>query len=324
VPTALITGISGQDGSYLAENLLERGYRVVGMVRGSAWATYPRIEHIRKEIELAEGDLLNQGSLEGLLRKYRPAEVYNFAASHPSSYQSFHQPVLTGEFNGLGVLRLLEAIRIVDSAIRFCQASTSELFGNARESPQCETTQFYPRNPYGVAKLYGHWITVNYRETHGMFACSSILFNHESPRRGDEFVTRKITRAVARIKAGLQNSLYLGDLEARRDWGYAADYVRAMWLMLQAPAADDYVLATGETHSVREFCRIAFGHVALNYERYVLQDTQKRRATETVQLVGDYGKARRVLGWHPTLTFQQLVCAMVDSDIEAVLGRAAR
>jgi len=318
MPTALITGISGQDGSYLAETLLKVGYRVVGMVRRSTSASYPRIEHIRNAIELAYGDLLNQDSLEGLLRKYRPVEVYNFAASVPPTSESFREPIATGEINGLAVLRLLEAIRVVDPTIRFCQASSSALFGKACESPQRETTPFSPSNPYGVAKLFGHWITVNYRETYGMFACSGILFNHESPRRGEEFVTRKIARAVAKIKAGLQDSLQLGDMEARRDWGYAADYVQAMWLMLQAPAADDYVLATGETHSVRELCQIAFGHVGLRYESYVVQEAQSRRVSEAVQVVGDPAKARRVLGWHPTLTFRDLVCEMVDSEIKAL------
>jgi GDPmannose 4,6-dehydratase len=317
--TALITGISGQDGSYLAEILVENGYRVVGIVRGPKSAPYPRIEHLRDAIELDACDLLDQNAIEGLLRHYRPTEVYNLCA-RANSAQSFSEQVRAGQFDGLAVLRMLEAIRFVDPTIRFCQASTSEMFGKAHESPQKETTIFYPRNPYGVAKLYGHWITVNYRETQRMFACCSILFNHESPRRGELFVTRKVSRAAARIKAGLQDEVRLGDLDARRDWGYALDYVRGMWLMLQAPTADDYVLATGETHSVRELCSIAFGHVGLYYENHVVQEMQEQRPPDTVQLVGDSEKARRVLKWRPTLTFEELVRTMVDSD----LGRLAR
>lgn len=317
MPTALITGITGQDGSYLAEWLLQKGYRVVGVVRPSAPVSYARIEHLRHRIELAQTDLLDEDSLEELLRSQRPDEVYNFAA-RASSTQLFDEPVLTGELNGLAVLRLLEAIRTVDPAVRFCQASSSEMFGKTRESPQSETTPFYPRNPYGVAKLYGHWITVNYRETHGLFACSSILFNHESPRRGEEFVTRRITRAVARIKAGLQETLQLWDLQARRDWGYAGDYVQAMWRMLQVPVADDYVLATGESHSVREFCEVAFRRVGLNYEDHVVQDPNGRPSAETVPLVGDAGKARRLLDWQPTMSFDELVCAMVDAEVQAL------
>jgi GDPmannose 4,6-dehydratase len=320
--TALITGIGGQDGSYLAELLLQAEYRVVGMVRGLTSAAQPRIEHLRGSIELTEGNLLDQHSLENVIDRYRPTEIYNFAASHPASSQSFRDPVLTGEFNGIAVIRLLESVRAVDPTIRFCQASSAQIFGRACESPQSENTPFYPTNPYGIAKSYGHWITVNYREAHSIFACSSILFNHESPRRGEKFVTRKITRAVARIKAGLQNCLYLDDLEARRDWGYAADYVRAMWLMLQAPVADDYVLATGETHSVRDFCRIAFEYVGLDYEQYVTQEPGRRRATHTVELVGDAGKARRLLNWHPTLTFRELVKMMVESDLALVAREA--
>ena len=318
--TALITGVSGQDGSYLAELLLANDYRVVGIVRGPLSAPYPRIEHLRGSIELDTCDLLDQTSLETLLRHYRPREIYNFC-SMTNSAQSFSEQVRAGQFDALAVLRLLEAIRLVNPEIRFCQASTSELFGKARQSPQNETTAFYPRNPYGVTKLYGHWITVNYRETQRMFACSSILFNHESPRRGEQFVTRKISRAVARIKAGLQHTLQLGDLDAQRDWGYAPDYTRAMWLMLQAPVADDYVLGTGEAHSVREFCRLAFGHVGLCYENHVVQEIQQERPTDTVQLVGDSQKARQALKWRPTMSFEELVCAMVDSDVGDLFGQ---
>jgi len=323
VVTSLITGIGGQDGSYLAEILLKAGYRVVGMVRGSTSAPQPRIEHLRNSIELTEGDLLDQHSLQRVLEKYGPREIYNFAAQHPASSQSFSDPVTTGELNALGVLRLLEAIRAVDPTMRFCQASTAQIFGKARESPQHENTPFRPTNPYGVAKLYAHWITVNYRESHGMFACSSILFNHESPRRAERFVTRKITLAVARIKAGLQDRLYLEDLDARRDWGYAADYVHAMWLMLQAPMADDYVLATGESHSVREFCQIAFEHAGLDYEQYVTPSPRNALTTHTSELVGDAGKARKVLHWRPTLTFRALVQMMVDADIALVSSARA-
>ena len=315
--TALITGISGQDGSYLAEILLENAYRVVGIVRGPTSVPYPRIEHLRDAIELDDCDLLDQRALERLLRHYCPSEVYNFCA-RANSAQSFSEQVRAGQIDGVAVLRMLEAIRVVNPEIKFCQASTSELFGKAVESPQSEATAFYPRNPYGVAKLYGHWITVNYRETQRVFACSSILFNHESPRRGDQFVTRKISLAVARIKAGLQDTVHLGDLDARRDWGYAPDYTRAMWLMLQAPAADDYVLATGETHTVREFCRLAFGHVGLFYENHVVQEMEDQRPADTVQLVGDSHKARRVLKWRPTVTFEEIVSAMVDSDLDCL------
>jgi GDPmannose 4,6-dehydratase len=317
VPTALITGITGQDGSYLSELLLEKGYRVVGLVRPGGADRFARIEHIRHAIELVEGDLLDQDSLLSVLGKVRPDEVYNLAA-RASSSQLYSEPVLTGEFNGLTVLRLLEAIRATNPQARFCQASSSEMFGRSRQSPQSESTAFHPRNPYGVAKLYGHWITVNYRESLGMFACSSILFNHESPRRGGEFVTRKITQAVARVRAGLQDTLRLGDLQARRDWGFAADYVRAMWLMLQAPVGDDYVLATGETHSVQEFCEVAFGHAGLDYRRFVVPDAGNSRSPDSVQLVGDAGKARQLLNWRPSVTFRELVCTMVDSDIEAL------
>jgi GDPmannose 4,6-dehydratase len=306
----------------LAELLLEKGYRVVGLVRPGGAERSARIEPIRHAIELVEDDLLNQDSLLRLLGKVGPDEVYNLAA-RASSSQLHSEPVLTGEFNGMAVLRLLEALRATNPQGRFCQASSSEMFGRSRESPQSESTAFHPRNPYGVAKLFGHWITVNYRESLGMFACSGILFNHESPRRGAEFVTRKITQAVARIRAGLQDTLRLGDLQARRDWGFAADYMRAMWLMLQAPVADDYVLATGETHSVQEFCEVAFGRAGLDYRKFVAHDAGHSRSPESVQLIGDPAKARRVLNWRPSVTFRELVCTMVDADIEA-LARQGR
>lgn len=315
--TALITGINGQDGSYLADLLLAKGYRVVGIMRPGAVAEQPRIAHIRSRLDLVECDLSDAAALRALFAAQRPGEVYNFAA-RASSSQLADDPVQTGEVNGLTVTRLLEAIRATDSSIRFCQASSSELFGHSRESPQSETTPFHPRNPYGVAKLYGHWATVNYRETFGVFACSGILFNHESPRRGAEFVTRKITRAAARIRAGLQSELLLGDLEARRDWGYAADYVRAMWMMLQGERAEDYVIATGEVHSVRELCQLAFERVSLDYRRHVIQDSQMRRPAETAQLVGSPEKARTVLGWRPSVTFAELVGMMVDADVAAL------
>ncbi|MDW8395819.1 MAG: GDP-mannose 4,6-dehydratase [Anaerolineae bacterium] len=315
--TALITGITGQDGSYLAEFLLQKGYRVVGMVRRSSTVNFDRIQHIQDQIELAQGDLLDQSSLMELIREHQPDEVYNLAAQSfvPTS---FSQPVLTGEFTALGVTRLLEAIRHVKPDTRFYQASSSEMFGKVVETPQRETTPFYPRSPYGVAKVYGHWITVNYRESYNLFACSGILFNHESPRRGLEFVTRKVTHAVARIKLGLQHELRLGNLEARRDWGFAGDYVRAMWLMLQQDKPDDYVVATGETHSVRELCEVAFSHVGLNWQDYVVVDPKYYRPAEVDLLIGDASKARRVLGWQPEVTFEQLVRMMVDADLEAL------
>ncbi|MCS6773134.1 MAG: GDP-mannose 4,6-dehydratase [Thermoflexales bacterium] len=315
--TALITGITGQDGSYLAEFLLQKGYRVVGMVRRSSTVNFDRIQHIQDQIELAQGDLLDQSSLMELIREHQPDEVYNLAAQSfvPTS---FSQPVLTGEFTALGVTRLLEAIRHVKPDTRFYQASSSEMFGKVVETPQRETTPFYPRSPYGVAKVYGHWITVNYRESYNLFACSGILFNHESPRRGLEFVTRKVTHAVARIKLGLQHELRLGNLEARRDWGFAGDYVRAMWLMLQQDKPDDYVVATGETHSVRELCEVAFSHVGLNWQDYVVVDPKYYRPAEVDLLIGDASKAHRVLGWQPEVTFEQLVRMMVDADLEAL------
>jgi GDPmannose 4,6-dehydratase len=315
--TALITGVTGQDGSYLAEFLLEKGYRVVGMVRRTSTVNFDRIKHIQDQIEIVQGDLLDQSSLMEIIRAYQPDEVYNLAAQSfvPTS---FSQPVLTGEFTALGVTRLLEAIRHVKPDARFYQASSSEMFGKVVEVPQRETTPFYPRSPYGVAKVYGHWITVNYRESYGMFACSGILFNHESPRRGLEFVTHKVTHAAARIKLGLQRELRLGNLEARRDWGYAGDYVRGMWLMLQQDQPDDYVLATGETHSVRELCEVAFGHVGLDWRDYVVVDPKHYRPAEVDLLVGDASKARRVLGWEPSVNFEQLVRMMVDADLQAL------
>jgi GDPmannose 4,6-dehydratase len=318
--TALITGITGQDGSYLAEFLLEKGYRVVGMVRRTSTVNFDRIKHIQDQVEIVQGDLLDQSSLMEIIREHQPDEVYNLAAQSfvPTS---FSQPVLTGEFTALGVTRLLEAIRHVKPDARFYQASSSEMFGKVVEVPQRETTPFHPRSPYGVAKVYGHWITVNYRESYGMFACSGILFNHESPRRGLEFVTHKVTHAAARIKLGLQHELRLGNLEARRDWGYAGDYVRGMWLMLQQDQPDDYVLATGETHSVRELCEVAFGHLGLDWRDYVVVDPKHYRPAEVDLLIGDASKARRVLGWEPCVRFDQLVRMMVDADLQALQGR---
>lgn len=315
--TALITGITGQDGSYLAEFLLERGYRVIGMVRRTSTINFDRIKSFQDRIELVQGDLLDQVSLIDILREFRPDEVYNLAAQSfvPTSWR---QPVLTGEFTALGVTRLLDAIRMVDPETRFYQASSSEMFGKVQEVPQRETTPFYPRSPYGVAKVYGHWITVNYRESYGLFACSGILFNHESPRRGLEFVTHKITHGVAAVKLGLADELRLGNLEAHRDWGYAGDYVRAMWLMLQQDQPDDYVIATGETHSVREFCEVAFDYVGLNYRDYVVVDEAFFRPAEVDLLVGDASKAGRVLNWEPTVNFVELVQMMVDADLEAL------
>ena len=314
MPTALITGVTGQDGSYLAELLLEQGYTVIGMVRRTSTINFDRLTHIQDKIEIVQGDLLDQMSLIGILQDYRPQEVYNLAAQSfvPTS---FTQPVLTGEFTALGVTRMLDAIRLVDPTIRFYQASSSEMFGKVVEVPQRESTPFYPRSPYGVAKVYGHWITVNYRESYDMFACSGILFNHESPRRGLEFVTHKITNAVAKIKLGLASELRLGNLEARRDWGYAADYVRAMWLMLQQDAPDDYVVATGETHSVEEFVSEAFSYLDMDWRDYVVQDPRYYRPAEVDLLVGNPEKAGRVLGWEPTVDFRQLVQLMVDADL---------
>jgi GDPmannose 4,6-dehydratase len=314
---ALITGITGQDGSYLAEFLLEKGYQVIGMVRRTSTLNFERIRHIQERITLVQGDLLDQMSLIDLLKEHRPHEVYNLAAQSfvPTSWK---QPVLTGEFTALGVTRLLDAIRLVDPEIRFYQATSSEIFGKVREVPQRETTPLYPRSPYGVAKVYGHWITVNYRESYNLFACSGILFNHESPRRGLEFVTRKSTYGAARIKLGLANELRMGNLEARRDWGYAGDYVRAMWMMLQQSEPDDYVIATGETHSVREWLEECFGYLGLNWQDYVVVDPQYLRPAEVDQLIGDPSKARQKLGWKPEVSFKELVRLMVDADLELV------
>ncbi|GAB4525646.1 MAG: GDP-mannose 4,6-dehydratase [Anaerolineales bacterium] len=315
--TALITGVTGQDGSYLAEFLLQKGYRVVGMVRRTSTVTFERISHIQDRIEVVQGDLHDQSSLVDVMEKYQPDEVYNLAAQSfvPTSW---NQPVLTGQVTSLGVTRILEAIRMVKPEARFYQASSSEMFGKVCEVPQRETTPFYPRSPYGVAKVYGHWITVNYRESYNLYAVSGILFNHESPRRGLEFVTRKITYGVARIKLGLANELRLGNLEARRDWGFAGDYVRMMWMMLQQEQPQDYVIGTGKTHAVREFCEAAFGHVGLDYRDYVVQDPRFYRPAEVDLLVADPSKARQVLGWEPEVTFEQLVRMMVDADLKRV------
>ena len=314
--TALITGITGQDGSYLAELLLEKGYRVVGMTRRTSTDVHERIHHIFEDIEFVSGDLLDQTSITTIVDKVRPDEVYNLAAQSfvPASWS---QPVLTGEFTALGVTRVLEAIRSVDPKIRFYQASSSEMFGKVQAVPQNEQTPFYPRSPYGVAKLYGHWITINYRESYDMFAVSGILFNHESERRGKEFVTRKISDGVARIKLGLQKELLMGNLEAQRDWGFAGDYVRAMWMMLQQDVPDDFVIATGRTHTVREFCRIAFECAGLgSYETYVRTDPRFMRPAEVDLLIGDPSKAKRRLGWEPAVTFEALVETMVRADVD--------
>jgi GDPmannose 4,6-dehydratase len=312
---ALITGITGQDGSYLAEFLLEQGYEVVGMVRRTSTVNFGRIAHIQNKLTLVSGDMLDEPSMIAILQEYRPSEVYNLAAQSfvPASWR---QPVFTGEVTALGVTRLLDAIRTVDPAIRFYQASSSEMFGKVRETPQSETTPFYPRSPYGVAKVYGHWITVNYRESYGLHATSGILFNHESHRRGLEFVPRKVSFGVARIKLGLDQELPLGNLDSRRDWGYAGDYVRAMWLMLQQDDSDDYVIATGETHTVRELCEIAFGHVGLDWQQYVVRDERFIRPAEVDLLVGDASKAGQALGWEPTVSFQELIQMMVEADLE--------
>ncbi len=317
VKRALITGITGQDGSYLAELLLEEGYEVVGLMRRSSTVNIERISHVQERLTLVSGDLMDEVSLISVLREYRPREVYNLAAQ--SFVQaSWAQPVLTGESTALGVTRMLDAIRIVDPEIRFYQASSSEMFGRVRAVPQNEHTSFYPRSPYGVAKVYGHWITVNYRESYGLHASSGILFNHESPRRGIEFVTRKVTHGAARIAAGLDTELRLGNLEARRDWGYAVDYVRAMWLMLQRESADDFVIATGETHSVRELCEVAFSHVGLRWEDHVVVDDRYLRPAEVDLLVGDSTKANRELGWRHRVGFTDLIELMVDADAKAL------
>jgi GDPmannose 4,6-dehydratase len=320
VPKALITGVTGQDGSYLAELLLSKGYQVVGVVRRTSHHSYERIEHLLDRIEVVAADLLDQHSLTVVLQETRPDEVYNLAAQ---SYvpTSWTQPVLTGEFTALGVTRILEAIRLVHPSARFYQASSSEMFGRVTETPQRETTSFYPRSPYGVAKVYGHWITVNYRESYNLYAVSGILFNHESPRRGIEFVTRKVTDGVARIKLSLAKELRLGNLDARRDWGFAGDYVEAMWRMLQQPRPQDYVVGTGQTHSVRELVEAAFGHVALDWRKYVVTDPKYVRPAEVDLLQADPSKARRELGWSPRVGFAELVAMMVDADLER-LGRA--
>ncbi len=312
---ALITGITGQDGSYLAEFLLEKGYDVIGLVRRTSTVTFTRIHHIQDKLILVSGDLLDQGSLIATLRDHRPHEIYNLAAQSfvPASWQ---QPVFTGEVTALGVTRVLEAIRTVDPNIRFYQASSSEMFGKVREVPQRETTPFYPRSPYGVAKVYGHWVTVNYRESYDLFACSGILFNHESPRRGLEFVTRKVTYQIAKIKLGMADKLALGNLDSKRDWGFAGDYVRAMWLMLQQDDPDDYVVGTGETHAVQELCEVAFAHVGLNWRDYVVQDPRFMRPAEVDLLVSDPSKAKAKLGWEPNVTFKSLIEMMVDADLE--------
>jgi GDPmannose 4,6-dehydratase len=320
--TALITGITGQDGSYLAELLLAKGYRVCGMVRRSSADNLGRIEHLRDRLELHQADLLDQTSMAQLLAGVQPDEVYNLAAMSfvPTSWQ---QPVLTAEFTALGVTRLLDALRQVCPQARFYQASSSEMFGRARETPQRETTPFHPRSPYGVAKVYGHYITVNYRESYGLFACSGILFNHESPRRGLEFVTRKISHGVARIKLGLATELRLGNLEAKRDWGFAGDYVRAMWLMLQQDRAEDCVVGTGETHSVGEFAERAFAHVNLDWRRYVVLDAKLRRPAEVDLLQADATRAKRLLGWTPSVSFEELVTMMVDADLATLRGTSS-
>jgi GDPmannose 4,6-dehydratase len=314
---ALITGITGQDGSYLAEWLLAKGYRVFGTVRRNSTESFERIESFKHDVELLEVDLLDQMSILSAMTKARPHEVYNLAAQSfvPTSWD---QPILTGEFTGLGVTRVLEAIRTLDRGIRFYQASSSEMFGKVQEVPQTERTHFYPRSPYGVAKVYGHFITVNYRESYDLFAVSGILFNHESPRRGKEFVTRKVTDAVARIKLGLQKHLELGNLDARRDWGFAGDYVRAMWMMLQQRQPRDYVIATGVNHSVRDLVRIAFAHVGLDWKRFVRINPRFVRPAEVEHLLGDSSKARRELGWKPKVTFAQMIEMMVDADLERV------
>ncbi len=317
---ALITGITGQDGSYLAELLLSKGYRVWGLVRRSSTPNLQRIEHLLDKVELISGDMLDLGSLIRAIEAAEPDEVYNLAAQS-FVQDSWQQPIFTGECTALGVARMLEAIRVVNPKIRFYQASSSEMFGKVQEIPQTEKTPFYPRSPYGVAKLYGHWITINYRESYGMFAASGILFNHESPRRGLEFVTRKITHGVARIKLGLQDKLSLGNLEAKRDWGFAGDYVNAMWLMLQNDKPGDYVVASGEAHSVREFVEIAFDYVGLDWKKYVATDPRFFRPAEVEFLKGDFTKARTELSWRPEVAFDGLVRMMVDADL-AFLSRA--
>lgn len=320
---ALITGITGQDGSYLAELLLEKGYKVVGMVRRSSVEKFDRIEHIRDSIELVQGDLLDQVSIAGILEKYQPHELYNLAAQSfvPTSWT---QPVLTSEFTAIGVTRVLESIRSVNPKIKMYQASSSEMFGRVREVPQTEMTPFYPRSPYGVSKVYGHYITVNYRESYNLFAASGILFNHESPRRGLEFVTRKVTDGVARIKLGLSKEIKLGNLDAQRDWGFAGDYVRAMWLMLQQDQPDDYVISTNKTHTVRYLTQVAFQHVGLDWEKYVKFDKAFVRPAEVDLLIGDYSKAKSKLGWEPEVSFEKMIQMMVDADIERLSAQSRK
>jgi GDPmannose 4,6-dehydratase len=319
MPTALVTGATGQDGSYLAEFLLEKGPEVVAMVRRTSTVNFDRIKHIQDKITIVQGDLLDQMSLVDILSEHRPQEVYNLAAQSfvPISWK---QPVFTGEVTALGVTRILDAVRTVDPTIRFYQASSSEMFGKVREVPQTEATPFYPRSPYGVAKVYGHWITINYRESYNLHATSGILFNHGSPRRGLEFVERKVAHGVARIKLGMDKELRLGNLESRRDWGFAGDYVRAMWLMLQQDEPDDYVVASGTTHSIRELCEVAFGYAGLDWRDYVVQDPKFYRPAEVDLLVGDASKARKALGWEPLVSFEDLVKMMVDADL-ALLRR---
>ncbi|MEX2162095.1 MAG: GDP-mannose 4,6-dehydratase [Anaerolineales bacterium] len=314
MPTALITGITGQDGSYLAEFLLAKGYKVVGMVRRSSTVTFERIQHIQDDITLEQGDLHDQSSLVDLLEKYEPDEIYNLAAQSfvPTSW---NQPVLTGEVTALGVTRILEAVRQVRPKTRYYQASSSEMFGKVQEVPQSEATPFYPRSPYGVAKVYGHWITINYRESHNLFAVSGILFNHESPRRGLEFVTRKVSHNAARIKLGLETKLALGNLEAQRDWGFAGDYVEAMWMMLQQDEPDDYVIGTGVTHTVQRLCELAFSHLDLDYKKYVVQEDRFYRPAEVDLLISDSSKAHAKLRWEPSVDFEALVKMMVDADL---------
>ena len=322
MPTAIITGITGQDGSYLAELLLSKGYKVIGVARRASTVNFERIEHLLDNISVEQGDLSDQGSLIALLEEHKPDEVYNLAAQSfvPTSW---NQPALTGDVTALGVTRILEAIRYVDPKVRFYQASSSEMFGKVLEVPQRETTPFYPRSPYGVAKVYGHYITINYRESFNIFAVSGILFNHESPRRGLEFVTRKISDGAARIKLGLAKELRLGNLESQRDWGFAGDYVDAMWRMLQQDKPDNFIVGTGETHSVREFCEIAFSRLGLDYKEHVIEDERYYRPAEVDMLIADPSKAGKVLGWEPQVEFKQLVEMMVDSDMKRLNGKAA-
>jgi GDPmannose 4,6-dehydratase len=321
MPKALITGITGQDGSYLAESLLAKGYEVAGVVRRTSHDSYERIGHLLDRVAVVPADLLDQHSLTSVIGDVKPDEIYNLAAQSfvPTSW---NQPVLTGEFTALGVTRILEAVRLGHPRARFYQASSSEMFGKAVETPQSESTPFYPRSPYGVAKVYGHWITVNYRESYGIYACSGLLFNHESPRRGLEFVTRKVSHGVARIKLGMADELRLGNLEARRDWGFAGDYVEAMWLMLQQPEPDDYVVGSGHTHSVRELVEIAFTHAGLDWKEYVCEDPAFLRPAEVEILQADPSKAERMLGWRPSVSFEELIKMMVDSDLERLAGAA--